>query len=1141
LGWTYTQVDGDTHLKSEVKIFTATEVAKSNFNPATSPPVYSAMVAGATESLILPVSINPDSYYTYVRVWSSFNAISLWVGRQFSVEGPAPSPPGDDNAGIAGTPGVGAATVTPNNSLSAVSIVMRDSSNLLSVNQADVEEVTDSLGYKTVNCAIVRDTTVKYPGGGLVSLKMTSSASGTMEAKTSFLECPASVPITVRGQFISAVSSRTAQIKARFKDENFADISEISADVTTATGTWNEATATGTSPVGTRYIEVVPVITSTAAANEVHYIDHTGAMFGTDSRWSNGGHTSRNILTDHLSNGDDPVSSSLAWISGKAGTIVQQVTAAGTGFGGPKNYRMTYAGVAPSLGFRATGTVFTSPTAGADFVLNKPAGTLDGDLMLAFVTSSEYGTINVPTGWTTISTAAVDDTTTDVALWVLKRSALTADPASWSGTLNTSSARRRAVVVSYSGASNVVDQPLAEGITTDSTGALNQTTATVNNTDANAWRVSAFASSDDATGTTMIANQEPPSSQASSIQYVGAQGATDKTSSTSYTLYRPPGLIDGDLLIATLVVSGNISTVTPPANWVLVRKTVATNGGNSVTVAILKKTALVEPSSWTGSMSSTSSRKTTGVVAYRNAELWTNQFIAENSATDISGSSLTTPTVTNTDSRAWRISVFGTYSTTAYFEVMSSTEVKERIDYSVPITYGYSAVTTSLGMYDSNGTVSTGSHSRTGTLSSNFYASVGWIGIIKPLPTPPAAPANETERTDGVTGSSTPWLHTAVYDSNGPVAVTNSSVTGQITPGSGTSVNSAATWIGIIRPANETTGTVVTRPTSAIDISAMDPEVLELADNKITIVSSFKGSSGGTPYLAVTFYNANQLILYRIEEGTPFGTSTYVKSSATFDIPENTTRILPSLVSSDRDVGDYVEFVRTGVLLGSSPVWRDGTGRAAHSVWSVPEIQFADNAGAGYTDWAALPGQKAYRPVYDPADGSVTYIDHTVTPLVSRKYRVQTKSFGLAGDTFASGYGPESNEVVVNAVYWWLKDLSDLTLNMQLFVKATPLGVDTINESTVSQPLGEDYPIVITEGYKGDVVDISVFIRRVDYAKLVKMLKNKRTLFLQSNMDNAWWVRPVGSIKSLTMVTADHTTNPLREVGLSFVQVAPEE
>lgn len=1139
ISWTYAQADGDPQARAEYRVFTGIQQAESTFSPDTSPPVYSTSVDGDITTQTLPTSLNPDVYAVYVRTYSSFGAKSLWGGRTFTVQGPSPGVPGDDGT-VSGTPGIGVVSVVPDSYSSSVSLTLRDSSNVLGVQPADFETLTDAPEYTTVNCAFVQDTSVYY--AGVASGKLTASSAATMSVITTFVEVAAGAPVTARAQTRAAVTGRTVNLKIAYYDEAFTALlaETVTVSGTDSTSTWTEVVATDTVPDGAHYAKLVIEVVSPANA-EVHNVDHVGLMYGSNAPWSDGGHSSRNILSSFSATGDDPSGSN--WIAG-TGSTISRVPVTGIGSHGTLTKRLTYTGITPSLAFRATGTAFTSPTSGTDYTLNKPAGVTTGDLMLAFVSSSQFGSIAAPAGWTAVNTAAVDDGSTDTALWVLKRTAGGSEPATWTdGSLDTASTRRYAVVVAYSGAADASQQFIAENVLTRASGTpLYLTSAVVTNTDANAWRVSAFAVSDSVTGGSLVANIAPPSASPA-ITYVGKGTVWGTTSNTTaYTINRPSNVVSGDLMVATIAVSDSVvPTVTAPAGWTLVRHVTQSDSIASVRLAVLKRTAgSSEPSSWSGTLSATVKPVVTQVSAYRNCDVAANQFLTEDTSLSGSGNTVTTATVSNTDSRSWRIGAFaasGDYATS-----WSTSEITERSDDTAEYWVSWSTYrTATLMMADSNGPVGTGSHSRTGSLGRSYYAAASWIGLIRALPSAPAPGANETERSDVTVGSADPWLTTGVYDSNGVIPIGATSVTGAFTPGSGTDLNSAASWIGIIRPAVPiVSGMTTAVMPDPVEISGIDPRILELAGNKVTFTSSFLGSTSGTPYLRLYFYRANELITSQVIQGQSFNTTIWSASSGTFDLPEGTTRIKGEVSVTDRAVSDLVYFDRVGILLGSDPVWRNGTGRTTHAVWSAPTIQYQDDDGSGYGDWQTLPGTVRNPPAFDALSGIATYTDHTVVPLTNRRYRAQTVSYGLAGDQFVSGYGPPSDEVSLTASNWWLKDIDDPTRNALLRVKWDTIEVGTTNTSVMYQPLGEDHPIVLTEGYKGDAFELTLIINREERAQLESLLRSGRTLFLQSDVDHAWWVRSLGDLKAAIQPTGQRRTNPIRFVTITFVQVAAE-
>lgn len=1134
ISWTYTHAEGDAQGSVDYKVFTSVQVQESGFNPDSSLPVYSTSISGEVSSVVLPASLNPDTYYVYVRGVSVFGAKSVWVGRTFTVQGPAPAVPGNDNADLGETPGVGVASVVLNSATSSALLTLRDASNLLPVQQADFETLTDALGYVTTNCTAVRDSAVWF-GVGQASMKLTASSAATMSVLSNDVEIAESTPVTVRAQLRTAVTARTVNLSVQFYDETFTSLGgTITGSGTDSSTTWTEITATGTSPAGTAYAKVKVEVVS-PGNTEVHYVDHVGLMYGTGSAWSDGGFLSRNILSSFHSTADDP-SHPTVWTAGNVATTVARVATSGTGSNGTQTHRMTYTGASPSIAFRATSTTFNSVTSGTDFTLNKPSGLADNDFMVAYLSANGTGTVTPPSGWSLVDTATADG---NHSMWVLKRTGFASDPATWTATLSTAATRRSAVVVAYSGAANVDSQFIAENVKADADGATVHTTALINNSDPNAWRACAFSVRDNAAGGTMVANITPPSF-VNPIQYVGKGSKwSQQTATTSFTINRPSGIKSGDLMVAVATFGGSITTVTPPSGWTLVDKTTQTDGTGPCTFAVFKRTAGgSEPSAWSGTLSSSSRPTITQVSAYRNCKDASLQFVAEDTSTSGSGDDITTATVTNSASNSWRICAFGmTTDEVAHFE--DSSEVIER---SNDHQFSYTPVDVTAAIYDSNGPVGTGSHARTAQSERNWYAAVAWIGIIAGLDSPPAPGANETERTDLTAGSSDPWQTLAAYDSNAVVSAGTTSVTGVFTPGSGSSADSVLSWIGMIRPASPVVaGTVASYTSDAADFSQIDRTVLEMAGNKVTMTASFLGSTAGTPFLTLDLYRANTLLATRTVEGEAFNTTTWTKSSATFDLPEGTTRIRPQVSSKDRAVSDTVSFDKIGLSFGSSSVWREGTGRLEHPIWAIPQIQYADNNGSGYGEWATLPGTTTNPPQFDPLTGQAIFTDHTITPLTTRKYRVQTLAFGLFSDRFVSGWGPASAEVSLIAETWWLKDISNPTLNMAIRVIGDPPpDISTGNTAAAFRTMGSKYSKVVTEGYLADTIPLDIIVEKDEHVLLRRLLESGRTLFLQSDVDESWWVRPVGDLNAPVQDSNLRTSEPVRFVSVTFVEVEPE-
>lgn len=1144
--WQYAQSEGDFQKTGQYKLFTADQQELKTFNPDVTTPMFSGSVSGDIQSFTLPTSLTPDSYYIYVRVQSTFGAWSIWVGRSFTVQGASPGAPGGASFGGIGTGGGGGfESVIADPYTANAHITLRDGSNLLGVQQANYETLTDSLGGLASSCTAVQDTTTFFNiGSG--SLKLTAATSpAEMHYDFDYTEVDPGASLTARAQFKAAVTGRVCEVSILFYDDQFAAVSgTLAGTVSDVSGVWTEAVATGVAPTvdTTLYARVRVKVTSPSTA-EVHNVDAIGLMYGLNSAWSHGGHASRNLLTDAQSTSDDPATAS-EWTAAAASAF-SVVSNSGVGAEGSKMFKCSYLGLSPTLSFVAAGTQFSDTSTGTGFTLNKPAGVADGDVLVAYVASDTGYADPGPTGWTVVDTVTSNGGVGGkwTNLTVLMRDALAADPSTWVGNVNgIAGTRRRATVVAYRGAAAVAQQLLTEGGSGYATGSLSPKTPVLTNTDPNALRLSAFAFRDDVAGGTSTANINLPST-APVISYVG-KGANwwYGGAQASLTINKPSGVVTGDLMLAFGAFAGT-ATPTAPTGWTQVNRRVASvNEGDdhsgTGTFVVWKRTATAsEPASWTSSYTGTGTPLMTQSVAYRGCDADSAQFIAQDTSATTYAYYLTTAHVTNTDSRAWLVSAF--MATTPYGDTMHASTGSERSDNATDVG---AHPDVNIAVYDSAGTVGTGSKSNQGTMNnSDPWCMISWIGILKPSTTASGAVSNDTERQDATAGSSSDYLTLSCYDAVAPTGA--QSVYGFFVPGSGTAINSSVAWEGFLLPAARVTaGEAGATLVSFVNLSSVPQAVWDRAGGKMTASAAFLGSTAGTPLLRMYFYRGNELIATEVAEGQSFNTTTWVPSSATFDIPEGTTRVKLGVAATDRAVADYFGYDRVSIAFGASAVYRRGTGRDTRPIYSSPVIEYADDIGDGYGDWADLPGSSNALLQYDQLSGLVTYVDQTLIPHGHRKYRAKTLSYGVNGEVFASGYGADSSELTISAREWWLKDIATPANSMQLKVSTQDgLKVTRTNAAAVYQPLGADKPVVLTEGYKGDSFTIQAQVKGVaEYNRLRALLNSRKTLFLQSNLDSAWWVRPVGDLPAEIQITHDVWTDALRFVDITFMEVDPE-
>lgn len=232
--------------------------------------------------------------------------------------------------------------------------------------------------------------------------------------------------------------------------------------------------------------------------------------------------------------------------------------------------------------------------------------------------------------------------------------------------------------------------------------------------------------------------ESPPSSASTpAIEWVGASEVwAESTATSTVQINRPANVQVGDLMLAFIQTNATATaSSTAITGWTNVT-TVYANATTDTNLVILKRDyAVDDPAYWTGTTVTTGlSRKQSVVVAYRGADLATNQFIATNSNTSTAGAeTLGTNSATNNDAGAWTIAAWAAHDDNSA-GTWTSTEAVERVD----AENGSSSPWQTLTVHDSGAPVSVASQSRTGTFdpgtSTNWLSASAWIGIIKPLP-----------------------------------------------------------------------------------------------------------------------------------------------------------------------------------------------------------------------------------------------------------------------------------------------------------------------------------------------------------------------------------------------------------------------
>jgi hypothetical protein len=225
------------------------------------------------------------------------------------------------------------------------------------------------------------------------------------------------------------------------------------------------------------------------------------------------------------------------------------------------------------------------------------------------------------------------------------------------------------------------------------------------------------------------------------ISFVAATDTNSSTNGTSLSISKPSGVTSGDVVIIAVGITSNTfasQTVNAPSGFTKLNTTQSTNS-NEVALCVMAKLAGgSEPASYTVTWTQTSNQYYAVCAAYRGA---TGTFIAQNAATEaLTASPLSTPSVTNTNASAWRITVGyfadGAGDTVSAISTNETTRRGPASGGSVATDGGYYY---GIQFYDSNGVVAAGSHNRSfsGT-GASFWTAVAWIGLLEPGSATPA-------------------------------------------------------------------------------------------------------------------------------------------------------------------------------------------------------------------------------------------------------------------------------------------------------------------------------------------------------------------------------------------------------------------
>jgi hypothetical protein len=220
-----------------------------------------------------------------------------------------------------------------------------------------------------------------------------------------------------------------------------------------------------------------------------------------------------------------------------------------------------------------------------------------------------------------------------------------------------------------------------------------------------------------------------------SISFVAADGTSNTSTGTTYTVNKPSGTDVGDLMIAASFMSTTLSEMGVPSGW-----SVAPDGlfasaiGADVNANVFFRVFQAgDPTSWTGSAPSAATGTVTITSTYRgvdqNSPFLGGMYNMTNNTT-----ALTAGTIYNVNSRAWAIGFSASLSNQTVPVYNSGDPATSRNSQSANAIDDVA-----IGCWDSDGPVSTGDRTFA-TTSTGVDGNWAWLGILAPAPGPVGYP-----------------------------------------------------------------------------------------------------------------------------------------------------------------------------------------------------------------------------------------------------------------------------------------------------------------------------------------------------------------------------------------------------------------
>ena len=250
----------------------------------------------------------------------------------------------------------------------------------------------------------------------------------------------------------------------------------------------------------------------------------------------------------------------------------------------------------------------------------------------------------------------------------------------------------------------------------------------------------------------------------------------------------------------------------------------------------------------------------------------------------------------------------------------------------------------------------------------------------------------------------------------------------------------------------------------------------------------------------------------KLVSGVPFY-SAYAYSQFTIDTTPPTT---PSLTASYSSTSNRVTLTATGATVSGS---FDS---------QVFQIQKTEDSGS---TWSDVTGATALVP--DGTAQSVVY-DYAATRGVTTGYRV--RSIGTLGeDEVSSTWSSTSNVSVTNDATWWIKAVSDPTLNLGGLRVSGGFQTSPKEQIGVFYPIGRGTAVTVTAGLQGKDGGLKVMaVGTTEFDLVWALATHIGSLLLQNPDGTQKYIR----VTERSFTRSGKLNNAQNEISLTYVEVA---